>query len=136
MGQAGLLSSAEHYFERQGYSIERNVVLDSVSGIPRLFELQAKKKGEVCLVCVRDWDRTVGINMVINIDKAVEDVGWGRPVFVANKFSDHARSFSTRRGILLLTLRELGQSQRPEPHETMKLFHDRPVQSLQRIHGT
>lgn len=137
MGQAGLLSSAEHYFERQGYSTERNVVLDSASGIPRLFELQAKKKGEVCLVYVRDWDRTVGINMVINIDKAVEDVGSGRPVFVANKFSDHARSFSTRRGILLLTLRELGQRlERPEPHETVKLLHDTPVQSLQRIHRT
>jgi len=138
MGEAGLLSSAERYFERQGYSVDRNALLNSASGIPRLFELQAKKKGEVCLVYVREWDRTVGINMVINIDKAVEDVGLGRPVFVANKFSEHARSFSTRRGILLLTPRELSQHlERPEPHETMdKPPHDRFFQSVQRIHRT
>ena len=120
MGVADLLSSAERYFERQGYSVERNVILNSGSGIPRLFELQAKKKGEVCLVYVREWDRTVGINMVINIDKAVEDVGLGRPALVANKFSEHARFFATRRGILLLTPRELGQYHEiPEPHETI-----------------
>jgi len=110
MVDTDLLSQVKQYFVSRGYSVELDVLLDSSSGIPRSFELQAKKKDELCLVYVKDWNRTVGINMVINIDRAVEDVGVGRPVFVANKFSDHARSFSARRGILLLTPRELGLS--------------------------
>jgi hypothetical protein len=109
MSELDLLSAATQYFERQGYAIERDVILDGNSGTVYTFELQAKKKREVYLVNIRQWNRTVGVNMVIKIDRAVEDVGSGRAVLVANRFSDHARSFSARRGILLLTPREFTQ---------------------------
>ncbi|MEM2094769.1 MAG: restriction endonuclease [Candidatus Bathyarchaeia archaeon] len=107
MADLGLLFLAKRYFESQGYSVEQGVTIDSISGIPYSFDLQAWKRDEVYLVYVKDWKRTVGVNMVMKIDKAVEEVGFGKAVLVANKFSDHAKSFSMRRGIRLLTPREL-----------------------------
>jgi len=63
---------------------------------------------------VKDWKRTVGVNIVINIDKASEDIGFTRPILVAGNFSDHARAYSNRnrRGIQLLTKSEILRSLR------------------------
>jgi hypothetical protein len=49
----------------------------------------------------------VGVNMVINLDKAAADVGLPNPIMIAEKFSGHAKAYANRRGILLLTKREI-----------------------------
>jgi hypothetical protein len=53
-------------------------------------------------VWVRDWNRTIGVNLAINIDKASEDVGLSSPIIVGEKFSDHAKAYANRRKITLL----------------------------------
>ena len=45
--------------------------------------------------------------MVINLDKASEDVGFPRPILVSGKFSGHAKAYANRHGITLLTKHEI-----------------------------
>jgi len=58
-------------------------------------------------VWIRDWNRTIGVNLVINIDKASEDVKLSDPIIVGEKFSDHAKSYANRRKITLLQKQKL-----------------------------
>jgi len=51
--------------------------------------------------------RTIGINVVINLDKASEDVGLANPIIIGEKFSDHAKSYANRRKIILLTKQQI-----------------------------
>jgi hypothetical protein len=45
--------------------------------------------------------------MVINIDRASADVGISSPIIVAEVFSDHAKAYANRRGVTLITKREI-----------------------------
>jgi hypothetical protein len=54
-----------------------------------------------------DWKRTVGVNMVINMDRAAADIGVPGAVIVAENFSDHAKAYAKRRGLTLITRHEL-----------------------------
>ena len=56
---------------------------------------------------IKDWRRTVGVNMVINIDKAAEDVGFPKPIIISGKFSGHAKAYANRRGITLLSKQQI-----------------------------
>ncbi len=48
------------------------------------------------------------VNLIIGLDTASEDVGLGSPIMIADKFSDHAKSYSNRRKITLLTKQKMG----------------------------
>ena len=56
---------------------------------------------------VRDWNRTVGVDIVIKVDKASADVGLYNPIIVSERFSDHAKAYSNRRGVTLMTRRDI-----------------------------
>jgi hypothetical protein len=58
-------------------------------------------------VWIRDWNRTIGINVVINLDRASEDVDFSNPILIGEKFSDHAKAYANRRKITLLTKRQI-----------------------------
>jgi hypothetical protein len=58
-------------------------------------------------VRVRDWNRTIGVNVIIGLDTSSEDVGLGSPIMIGDKFSDHAKSYSNRRKITLLTRQKI-----------------------------
>jgi hypothetical protein len=45
--------------------------------------------------------------MVINMDKASEDVGFSNPIMVSEKFSGHAKAYANRMGVTLLTRRQI-----------------------------
>jgi len=107
-----LFDLAVKYFKRRGYEIERNVKQEGFSGLPRSFDMLVLKRGEYHPVWIKDWKRTVGINIVINIDKASEDAGYSNPILVAEKFSDHAKAYANRRGIRLITKSEIIMSLR------------------------
>jgi len=107
MTEQSLVALAMRHFERLGYSIRHDVTLIGASGIPQVFDLFLEKGEEIRLVYVKDWMRSVGVNMIIKIDRASEDVGIRRPVLVARSFSDHAYAYSNRHGVTLLTPREL-----------------------------
>lgn len=80
-----------------------------MSGLSHKFDLLIRKGGEQRLVWIREWKRTVGVNMTINMDKAAEDVGMPGPIMISEKFSGHAKAYANRRGVTLLTKREIMQ---------------------------
>lgn len=107
MSSVALVDLTIKYFRRRGYKIEKNAVLEGLSGLPHSFDLAIRKGQERHLVWIRDWKRTVGVNMVINMDRASADVGFTSPVMISGKFSGHAKAYANRRGVTLLTKRQI-----------------------------
>jgi len=111
--QSSLLEAVVQHFKKEGYKIEREeTAFEGFTGISQKFDLIVQKGRVSQGVWVRDWNRTIGVNVVINIDKASEDVGLTGPIIVGEKFSDHAKSYANRRRITLLTRRQVTVSLR------------------------
>lgn len=85
-------------------------MLEGFSGISRRFDLIVVKGHVEHGVWIKEWHRTIGVNVIINIDKASEDVGLSSPIIIGDKFSDHAKSYANRRKITLLTRRQMALS--------------------------
>jgi galactitol-specific phosphotransferase system IIB component len=110
---SGLVQAAMRYFKKEGYKVEHNATtFEGFTGVARSFDLIVQKGRVEQGVWIRDWNRTIGVNVIINIDKACEDVGLASPIIVGEKFSDHAKSYANRRKITLLTKRQITQSLR------------------------
>ena len=110
MSAASLVDVVVTYFRQKGYKIERDTLCEGKkSGLSHKFDLLVRKGNEQRLVWIRAWKRTVGVNMVINMDKAAEDVDIPGPIMISPQFSGHAKSYANRRGITLLTRREILQ---------------------------
>jgi galactitol-specific phosphotransferase system IIB component len=108
-----LVQSAIRYFKKEGYKIEQeNTALEGFTGVASKFDLIVQKGRVAQGVWIRDWNRTIGVNLVINIDKASEDVGLSSPIIIGEKFSDHAKSYANRRKITLLQKQKIAQSLR------------------------
>jgi hypothetical protein len=107
MSRLSLANLAVKYFRQNGYKIEQDAVLEGTSGLSRKFDLVLRKGREKRSVWIKDWKRTVGVNIVINIDKAAEDVGFPKPIIISGKFSGHAKAYANRRGITLLSKQQI-----------------------------
>jgi hypothetical protein len=108
-----LVQAAVRYFKKEGYRVNQNAApLEGFSGVSRGFDLIVQKGRVEQGVWVREWNRTIGVNVIINVDKACEDVGLSSPIIVGDKFSDHAKSYANRRKITLLTKRQITVSLR------------------------
>lgn len=108
-----LVQLAMRYFKKNGYQVEREkTTLEGYSGISRKFDLIVRRGSLAQAVWIKDWNRTIGVNVVINLDKASADVGLKNPIIVGEKFSDHAKSYANRRKITLLTKRRISLSLR------------------------
>jgi hypothetical protein len=108
-----LMELAIRYFKKEGYKVERETTtLEGFTGISRKFDLIVQKGRLVQGVWIRDWNRTIGVNVVISLDKASEDVGLSNPILIGEKFSDHAKAYANRRKIMLLTKRQTALSLR------------------------
>ncbi|MCL5876208.1 MAG: hypothetical protein M1540_00130 [Candidatus Bathyarchaeota archaeon] len=104
-----LLDMAFKYFKKEGYKVNgENVMMEGHSGVMRHFDLVVQKGRQEQGVWVRDWNRTIGVNVIINLDTASDDVELGAPIMIGDKFSDHAKSYSNRRKISLLTKQKIG----------------------------
>lgn len=108
--QYSLKQAVIQYFKRKGYKVEENVSLEGYRGVQRTFDLIIQKGRITQCVWVKDWKRTIGINVIINLDKAAEEVGLPNPIIVGEQFSDHAKAYANRRKIMLLTTRQILQS--------------------------
>jgi hypothetical protein len=104
-----LVEQAIGFFKKEGYRVNNeNAELDGFSGITRKFDLIVQKGRQEQGVWIRDWNRTIGVNIIINLDTSSEDVGLSSPIMIGEKFSDHAKSYSNRRKITLITRQKLG----------------------------
>lgn len=111
--ESPLVQAAMRYFKKEGYRVEQNATtFEGFTGVSRSFDLIVQRGRVEQGVWVRDWNRTIGVNVIINIDKASEDVGLSSPIIVGEKFSDHAKSYANRRKITLLTKRQITSSLR------------------------
>ncbi len=107
MSRLSLANLATKYFRQNGYQTEKDAILEGTSGLSRKFDLIIRRGKEKRSVWIKDWNRTVGVNMVINIDNAAEDVGFSKPIIIAEKFSGHAKAYANRRGITLLSKQQI-----------------------------
>jgi hypothetical protein len=103
-----LVELAVRYFRKEGYKVERETTsLEGFSGISRKFDLIVQKGRVTQGVWIRNWNRTIGVNVIIGLDKASDDVSLSNPILIGEKFSDHAKSYANRRKIMLLTKRQI-----------------------------
>jgi hypothetical protein len=96
-----------NYFKQKGYDITESPTLDGFSGVTHTFDLLIQKTQEKRLIWLRDWNRTVGVNMIIKMDNAAEDVAIPKPIMISQQFSGHAKAYANRRGVVLLTKTEI-----------------------------
>jgi hypothetical protein len=88
--------------------VEREATtLEGFSGVSRKFDLIVQKGRVAQGVWIRDWNRTIGVNVIIGLDKASEDASLSNPILIGEKFSDHAKSYANRRKIMLLLKRQM-----------------------------
>lgn len=109
MSKAVLNELAAKYFRKKGYKAEQDITVEGTSGILRKFDLLITKGNEQHVVQTLSWKRTVGVNQVINIDKASEDIGLKKPILISEKFSSHAKAYANRKGITLLIQKNLNK---------------------------
>jgi hypothetical protein len=108
-----LVDLAVQFFKKEGYRIKQEeTVLEGYSGISRRFDLIVQKSRLEQGVWIRAWNRTIGVNVIIGLDMASDDVGLSNPILIGEKFSDHAKSYSNRRKITLLTRQKIAMSLR------------------------
>jgi hypothetical protein len=95
---------AASYFKKEGYKVKSEATsIEGNSGVTKHFDMIVLKGHEEHVVWIRDWNRTIGVNVIIGLDSASADVGLAKPIMIGEKFSDHAKSYSNRRQITLLT---------------------------------
>jgi predicted RecB family endonuclease len=111
MAHHSLANLTVEYFTRRGYEVKKDQAQEEFDKPPE-FDLIVSKRKEVHPVRVKEWNRTVGVNIVINMDKASERSGYQSPILVAEKFSEHAKAYANRRGIMLITRFEIMRSLR------------------------
>ncbi len=105
------MSLTVEYFRRRGYRIRKDEGRGEERGSSK-FDLTVSRRKKAYPVRVKDWNRTVGVNIVISLDKASEAARFSTPILVADKFSEHARAYANRRGIMLVTRSEMIRSLR------------------------
>ena len=106
-----LIDVALGYFKKEGYTVKgKEVRIEGESGATRQFDLIVQKGHDEQVVWIRDWNRTIGVNVIIGLDTASADVKMQNPIMIGEKFSDHAKSYSNRRKITLLTKQKLTSS--------------------------
>jgi hypothetical protein len=99
------------YFNRRGYEVKKDEPQEGLNTPPK-FNLIVSKRKEIHPVRIKEWNRTVGVNIIINMDKASQQSGFSSPILVAEKFSEHAKAYASRRGIMLITKFEIMRSLR------------------------
>ena len=108
-----LIHAVVQYFKKEGYKVNaNNTVLEGFSGVTTKFDLIVQKGHVEQGVGIKEWNRTIGVNVIIKIDKASNDVGLSRPIIIGEKFSDHAKAYAHRKKITLLTKRQMLQTLR------------------------
>lgn len=101
--RAELRELTEEYYRKLGYSIRRPTERDN---IPPEYKVDLIAEDEnTLLIIIKDWRRSIGVNVLINADKmfhdiisldAFRDVNI-KIIVVGNMFSQHARSYVRNR---------------------------------------
>ena len=108
-----LVDMSLQFFKKEGFKLKNeNVVLEGNSGVSRRFDLIVQKGRREQGVWIREWNRTIRVNVIIGLDTASDDVGLSNPIMIGGQFSDHAKAYSNRRKVTLLTQYKMVRSLR------------------------
>jgi hypothetical protein len=110
MPRLSLMNLTIEYFTRRGFEVKKQKDDDELRSSK--FDLIVSRHKEVHPVRVKEWNRTVGVNIVINLDQAAKSSSFSAPILVAEKFSEHAKAYASRRGLMLVTRSEIIRSLR------------------------
>jgi len=94
-------------FRKRGYAVKQKALFEGLSGLVYVFDLLITKDEEKRIVSIKNYAKTVGVNEVIKLDRAAADVNTSNPIVIGNKFSDHAKAYSRRRGVTIMTSEEV-----------------------------
>ena len=103
---------AEEFWRRKGFLVEKTVAMRGINGDTYTFAYVLRKpsnhaSNEEIGVLVRDWKRSVGVDVLIKTDQIAETTGLKKIMVLANRFSANARTYAKSRSILLLSRSEL-----------------------------
>ena len=101
----------------QGQHIRENCKLETNSnGIFNFDFVIFKENNPYCGVWVKDWERSLGVNVVIRFIRTIENSELKDGIIVTNTVSSHARNMAEKcnvkiitRGIILENLRGRGE---------------------------
>jgi HJR/Mrr/RecB family endonuclease len=111
MSRPSLMNLTVEYFTRRGYEVKKQKDGDEPLSDDG-FDMIVSRHKEIHPVRVKEWNRTVGVNIVINMDQSAKNPAFSAPILVAEKFSEHAKAYANRRGLILLTRFEMIRSLR------------------------
>lgn len=103
MSESSLTDNAVKLFRKRGYVAKRKALCEGASGTLYMFDLMISKDEEKRIVWIKNYEKTVGVNEVIKSDRAAADVNTSNPIVIGNRFSDHAKAYSRRRGVTIMT---------------------------------
>jgi len=109
---ATLTELVKKFWRLKGFLVEKDFKLRGINGDTYTFpyvlrKTSGTKSTEEIGVLVRDWKRSVGVDVLIKSDQLAEATGIEKIMVVGNRFSANARNFAQARGILLLSRSEL-----------------------------
>jgi hypothetical protein len=90
------------YFSRKYQYSELQQTIRGKSGAKWKFDAMIDYNGKKFCVFIRDWDRSIGVNQIRQLEKACRDTqsqGIVGGVIVGNQFSGMAENFSENLGV-------------------------------------
>ncbi|MFX0163304.1 MAG: restriction endonuclease [Candidatus Hodarchaeota archaeon] len=116
--KASLEGISRKFFQIKGFTTREKVRLRGKSGQNHEFnmllsqsrdkEKNAESLGDIGYgVLIKDWKRSIGVNVIIKFDQMIEDAGLEGGIIVGNDFSANAQNFAKKSGIVSYSRGEL-----------------------------
>lgn len=116
--EASLESITRKFFQVKGFIIREKVRLRGKSSQNHEFNMLLSQSGDKGSnagnpedigygVLIKDWKRSIGVNVIIKFDQMIEDVGLEGGIIVGNDFSANAQNFAKKCGIVSYSRGEL-----------------------------
>ena len=116
--KASLEGISRKFFQIKGFSIREKVRLRGKSGQNHDFHMLLSQREDKERnagnpedigygVLIKDWKRSIGVNVIIKFDQMIEESGLEGGIIVGNDFSANAQNFAKKCGIVSYSRGEL-----------------------------
>jgi hypothetical protein len=116
--KASLEGISRKFFQLKGFTTREKIRLRGKSGQNHDFnmllsqredkEKNAENTEDIGYgVLIKDWKRSIGVNVIIKFDQMIEDSGLEGGIIVGNDFSANAQNFAKKCGIVSYSRGEL-----------------------------
>ena len=99
------------FFKKMNFQIKEDITLLGASGKRHHFQMLIKEDNDVdineILVQVVDWNRAVGVDRLIRLERMLKDLNNRKGMIISNSFSKSAINFAKRRGLILYSREHL-----------------------------